>query len=77
LYAEHVEVKGKVLFEAICAKDLEGVVCKHKLAPYSAKPQSWFKVLNPDYTQARGRKEMFDKFRAGTQDALKPSLPHV
>jgi hypothetical protein len=24
---------------------------------------TWFKVLNPDYTQKRGRREMFDKFR--------------
>jgi hypothetical protein len=23
----------------------------------------WLKVLNPDYTQKRGRKEIFDKFR--------------
>jgi bifunctional non-homologous end joining protein LigD len=62
LYAEHVLGKGTALFQAICAKDLEGVVTKHKFAPYSPTPQSWFKVLNPDYTQKRGRKEMFEKF---------------
>jgi len=28
-----------------------------------SKPQTWFKILNPDYTQKRGRKEMFDKLR--------------
>ena len=63
LYAEHIQTKGVDLFRTICAKDLEGIVCKHRLGPYSTKPQSWFKVLNPDYTQKRGRKEMFDKFR--------------
>jgi bifunctional non-homologous end joining protein LigD len=63
LYAAHVERHGLKLFEAICQKDCEGIVAKHRLAPYSAKPQSWFKVLNPGYTQKRGRKEMFDKFR--------------
>jgi bifunctional non-homologous end joining protein LigD len=63
LYAEHIEAKGAALFQAICDKDLEGIVAKHRLAPYSTKPQSWFKVLNPDYSQKRGRKEMFDNFR--------------
>ena len=50
-------------FRAICDRDCEGIVAKHKVAPYTNKPQSWFKVLNPDYTQKRGRREMFDKFR--------------
>jgi len=63
LYAAHVERHGLKLFEAICQKDCEGIVAKHRLAPYTSKPQSWFKVLNPAYTQKRGRKEMFDKFR--------------
>ena len=39
------------------------IVAKHKLAPYVEKPAMWFKVLNPDYTQKRGRKEMFESFR--------------
>jgi bifunctional non-homologous end joining protein LigD len=64
LYAEHIPAKGVDLFQAVCNKDLEGIVAKHRLAPYSTKPQSWFKVLNPSYSQKHGRKEMFDKFRA-------------
>jgi ATP-dependent DNA ligase len=63
LYAEHIQAKGVDLFRAICDKDLEGIVTKHRRAPYSARPQSWFKVLNPDFTQKRGRRELFDKFR--------------
>jgi len=63
LYAAHVERRGTQLFEAICSKDLEGIVCRHKLAPYVEKPATWFKVLNPDYTQKLGHREMFDKFR--------------
>jgi len=27
-------------------------------------PVSWFKILNPAYTQKCGRREMFDKLRA-------------
>jgi bifunctional non-homologous end joining protein LigD len=66
LYAVHVPAKGVELFRVICREDLEGIVAKHGLASYSAKPQSWFKVLNPDYSQARGRREMFENFRAKT-----------
>jgi len=63
LYADHVEGIGTSFYKAVCGKDCEGVVAKHKLAPYVTSPAVWFKVLNPDYTQARGRKEMFDKDR--------------
>jgi bifunctional non-homologous end joining protein LigD len=63
LYAKHIEAKGTALFEAICAKDLEGIVAKHRDGPYTSAPMSWFKVLNPTYSQKRGRREMFDKFR--------------
>jgi hypothetical protein len=38
-------------------------VAKQKLAHYVTSPATWFKVLNPDYTQKRGRREMFDGFR--------------
>lgn len=51
LYAEHVQAKGKALFEAICTKDLEGIVAKHKDGPYTPAPMSWFKCLNPNYSQ--------------------------
>jgi bifunctional non-homologous end joining protein LigD len=63
LYAAHVERLGIRLFDAVCQKDCEGIVAKHRDAPYVTRPATWFKVLNPDYTQKRGRKEMFDKFR--------------
>jgi len=65
---EHVPVKGVDLFQVICCEDLEGVVCKHKFAPYVSKPQVWFEVLNPDYSQKRGRKEMFEKFHDQATD---------
>jgi ATP-dependent DNA ligase len=63
LFAEQIQGSGVELFQAICARDLEGIVAKHRLGPYEAMPVTWFKVLNPDYSQARGRNEMFDKFR--------------
>jgi ATP-dependent DNA ligase len=63
LYAEHVPIKGKDLYQVICREDLEGIVAKHKLAPYTTSPAIWFKVLNSDYSQKRGRQEMFEGFR--------------
>jgi bifunctional non-homologous end joining protein LigD len=77
LFADQIPGSGVELFQAICARDLEGIVAKHRLGPYDAMPMTWFKILNPNYSQARGRKEMFEKFRAGAQDALKLSLPHA
>lgn len=65
LYAEHIPINGKDLYQVICREDLEGIVAKHKLAPYVTRPPTWFKVLNPAYTQKRERREMFDKFREG------------
>jgi len=33
-YADHVEQAGTGLFKAVCQKDCEGIVAKHRLAPY-------------------------------------------
>jgi ATP-dependent DNA ligase len=48
LFAEQIQGSGIELFKAICARDLEGIVAKHRLGPYDATPVTWFKVLNPD-----------------------------
>jgi bifunctional non-homologous end joining protein LigD len=63
LYAAHMERHGIRLFQAICQQDCEGIVGKYKRGTYAAAPTSWVKVLNPSYSQMRGRKEMFEKFR--------------
>jgi bifunctional non-homologous end joining protein LigD len=65
LFAEQIQGSGIELFQAICIRDLEGIVAKHRLGPYAATPVTWFKILNDGYSQKRGRKEMFDKFREG------------
>jgi len=67
LLADHVERDGVKLFEAIRKRDCEGIVAKNKLAPYVMSPATWFKVLNPDYTQKRGRREMFEAFHKRTE----------
>jgi ATP-dependent DNA ligase len=63
LYADHVQRIGTSFFKAICDRDCEGIVGKHMNGAYSTAPKSWVKVLNPDYSQKRGRREMFDKLR--------------
>jgi bifunctional non-homologous end joining protein LigD len=63
LYASHMESQGVRLFKAICQQDCEGIVGKYKRGAHVAKPVSWVKVLNPSYSQMRGREEMFERFR--------------
>jgi ATP-dependent DNA ligase len=57
LYVEHLEGDGARFFELACEQDLEGII-KPKTSPY---PFTWIKVKNPNYSQAIGRKEMFDR----------------
>jgi ATP-dependent DNA ligase len=64
LYASHFDSRGVELFRLVCEQDLEGIVCKHKLAPYASERVPWLKVLNPAYSQREGRRELFDKHRA-------------
>jgi ATP-dependent DNA ligase len=45
-------------------QDLEGIVAKLKTAPYATGPPSWVKIKNPDYSQAKDRRERFEKMRA-------------
>jgi bifunctional non-homologous end joining protein LigD len=54
--------EGRELFEASCRLDLEGIVAKRKTEPYSPKT-SWYKIKNPTYTQAEGRRELFERNR--------------
>jgi hypothetical protein len=75
LFAEHIHAKGVELYRAVCDRDLEGILCKHAQAPFVATPATWLKVLNPNYSQKRGRREMFEKFheRQERRDKVFPS----
>src|SRR5208283_1569690 len=65
LYAHHIEKDGVALFEAICAKDLEGVVAKRKNGIYRNDGKEWMKIKNPHYSQAEGRHELLTHKRQG------------
>jgi bifunctional non-homologous end joining protein LigD len=57
LYSDHVSGAGSDLFDAVCARDLEGIVAKWKHGAY-AEPSSWIKIKNRAYTGARARHEL-------------------
>jgi len=58
LYAQHIDTRGVLLFEAICAKDLEGIVAKRKNGIYRNNGKEWVKIKNPKYSQAEGRQNL-------------------
>jgi ATP-dependent DNA ligase len=62
-YADHVEQYGTALFERVCKLDLEGIVAKHSLAPYTTERTTWFKIKNRKYSQMEGREELFERER--------------
>jgi bifunctional non-homologous end joining protein LigD len=62
-YADHVEREGIALFKRVCEMDLEGIVAKHSLAPYTTERTTWFKIKNRNYSQMAGREELFERER--------------
>jgi hypothetical protein len=73
LYASHMERHGVRLFQAICQWDCEGIFGKYKRGTYTTAPISWVKILNPSYSQKRGRDEMFENFRERGAGAGSPA----
>jgi ATP-dependent DNA ligase len=66
LYADGVARRGTALYRLACEQDLEGIVGKWRHGAYSAEPPaSWLKIKNPNYSQAVGRHERFERKRAG------------
>ena len=64
-YVDHIDGLGTALFQRVCEMDLEGIVAKHKFAPYVADRESntWFKIRNREYSQMVGREELFERER--------------
>ena len=54
---------GHRLFKLMCAHDLEGIVAKRLKDPYGSRTR-WLKIKNPGYSQAEGRRQLFDRSRA-------------
>lgn len=60
LYVDHVEERGRALFERVTALDLEGIVAKRRQGLYREGTR-WWKIKNAGYSQAEGRGELFDR----------------
>jgi hypothetical protein len=58
LFVDRVDQYGRDFFEVICVRDLEGIVAKHDAGRYDASAK-WIKIKNRDYSQVRGRHELF------------------
>jgi ATP dependent DNA ligase domain len=71
IYAQHVEGQGKLMFEEVCERNLEGIVCKRKRSIYAE--HGWIKIKNAQYTHAEGRHEMFTAFREPRRNRAKKS----
>jgi hypothetical protein len=71
LYCDHIEGDGEALFQLACEHDVEGVVAKHKYAPYLPDAgTTWFKIRNRNYSQWVGREELFERERERNPDAV-------
>ncbi len=69
LYCDHVEAEGEMLFQLACEADLEGIVAKHKYAPYVPQQEpTWLKIRNRSYSQWVGREELFERERSSNPD---------
>jgi ATP-dependent DNA ligase len=53
-----MQERGRDLFDAAQRLDLEGIVAKRKVDPYSAGT-TWYKIKNQAYTQMEGRGDLF------------------
>ncbi len=61
-FVDHIVGEGVPLYEQMCARDMEGIVCKPLVSPYRkvGRRTTWIKVKNPNYSQAVGRTELFN-----------------
>jgi bifunctional non-homologous end joining protein LigD len=67
LYLDSIAERGTDLYHAACDRDLEGIVAKWTRGVYQAdgRGTSWLKIKNARYTQAAGRRELFEHRREG------------
>ena len=66
---------GKLLFEEVCQRNLEGIVCKRRTGVYSE--HGWLKIKNPNYLQSEGRHEMFTAFSRETEEWIGGGLAYL
>jgi ATP-dependent DNA ligase len=55
---------GTDVFQVICDRNMEGVGAKQANARYAPDATTWVKIKNLQYSQAAGREDFFDRWRA-------------
>ena len=57
-YVDHIERHGKALYNEICARDMEGIVCKPAIGPYRtvSGKSTWIKVKIQTIRRPRPRR---------------------
>src|SRR4029077_15419704 len=74
---KYIEGRGINLFNAVCKRNLEGIVAKKKNGTY-ATVSGWLTIKNPNYAQSDRRHELFDSFKAKQKTLpLIPKKPPV
>jgi ATP-dependent DNA ligase len=58
--SEPVLGEGRAAFNAVCDLDLEGIVAKRLGDAYGPSTR-WWKIVNPGYSQKKGRAELFER----------------
>jgi bifunctional non-homologous end joining protein LigD len=72
---KYIEGRGIDLFNAVCKRNLEGIVAKKKNGTY-ATVSGWLKIKNPNYRQSERRHELFESFKAKATNKEKlPPIP--
>jgi bifunctional non-homologous end joining protein LigD len=72
LYLDSIAERGRDLYRAACALDLEGVVGKWATGTYHTDGHctSWVKIKNPECSQIEGRHELFEASRGLSKSRL-------
>jgi bifunctional non-homologous end joining protein LigD len=73
MYVDHVAT-GTALFQAVCERDMEGIVAKMARGVYTPDETTWVKIKNPGYSQARGGRSFSRAVRFGANCASKSLL---
>ena len=83
IFLDAIRARGTRLYELACERDLEGIVAKWARGSYQCdgRGTSWLKIKNPEYSQAEGRHELFERKRfegSGRRDkSVAPGLALV
>jgi hypothetical protein len=66
MYLDHIEERGRDLYRAACNRDLEDIVGEDIVGKWAhgtyrtdGRATSWVKLKHPEYSQMRGRHELF------------------